>query len=48
MWVIPLFGQAVNKKASHFLDALGGWVLVGGLEDALNPADSLMIPLRLE
>lgn len=26
MWVIPLFGQAVNKKASHFLDAWDrGW-----------------------
>lgn len=46
MWVIPLFGQAVNKRALHFLDAwgMGGWGGLGGLEDALNPADSLMIP----
>lgn len=41
MWVIPLFGQAVNKKALHVMDAYGR----GGV---LNPADSLMIPLCLE
>lgn len=44
MWVIPLFGQAVNKKK--------GLVFCGcmGLRrekrvDVLNPADSLTIPL---
>lgn len=40
MWVIPLFGRAVNKKALHFVAACvreGG-----GLEYVLNPADSLM------
>lgn len=27
IWVIPLFGQAVNNKALHFLVVLG-WVLI--------------------
>lgn len=46
-WVIPLFGQAVNKKALYFLDAQGRGG-GGGLEDALNPPDSLMISLCFE
>lgn len=48
MWVIPLFGQAVNKKALHFVDACGRGKGGGGLEDVPNPVDSLMIPLCLE
>lgn len=30
MWVIPLFGQAVNKKALHFVDAWGRGGEAGG------------------
>lgn len=44
MWVIPLFGQAVNKKR-HFVDACGQEK--GGGGEGLNPA-SLMTPLCLE
>lgn len=40
MWVIPLFGQAVNKKRGPRTS----WVDEGRLEDALNPAAPLMIP----
>lgn len=43
MWVIPLFGQAVNKKALYLVDACGG-----GLGGCFNPAGSLMIPLCLK
>lgn len=44
VWVIPLFGQAVNNKKHCICWMHGG---SGGLlvEDVFNPAGSLMIPL---
>lgn len=40
MWVIPLFGQAVNNK-KHCIC----WMHGGSGGDVFNPAGSLMIPL---